>query len=809
MFVNYLKIAIRNLKKYKQYSIINVLGLTIGITACVMILLYVNFQRSFDRYHENADRIYRIETKASFGGMAFNGPVTCAPMAETLQREFPEVVKATRVFRTGYPVLRYADKAFSEERWFAADSTFFEMFSIPFIDGDPKTALTKPNNVVITESMAKKYFGNEPAVGKVLNSDKQTDYMVTGVVKDIPANSHFHFDFLCSINSYQFILQDQFWLSNNYFTYILLKENASAKALEEKLPSLIPKYIGPQILQTVGRPLEQVMINGNFWGYYLTPLTDIHLHANSQYELEPGGNASYVAIFVLIAIFILVIACINFMNLATARSATRAKEVGIRKTLGSGRSQLIRQFLAESIFLSLLSVILAMILVKLLLPAFNNMVGTQIEIHYFNNFIIFPLLIALGLAVGFLAGIYPAFFLAAFDPVVVLKGNLKLKSKHSWLRSTLVVFQFVISIVLFSGALIIFNQLKYIQNKNLGFNKEQVIVVEKTDDIGAQVIPFKEQLLRNPDILSVSNSNTIPGRNFSNNAHRREGATPDETVAINGIHSDTEFAETYQMTLVAGRYFSKDRPADSGAVVLNEAAVKAFGIEEPVIGKGIMEYGPPERGDIRHEIIGVVKDFHYQSLHYEIRPLAIELFQLGQLGRCVSVRVKPENIRETIAYMEKTWKEFASDQAFEYVFFDEDFARLYRSEQDTRKIVTIFSGLAIFIACLGLFGLASFTIVQRTKEIGIRKALGASVRSIFLMLSLDTLKLVLIAMLVSFPISWLIMSKWLQNFSYRISYDFGAFLLAGFAAFIIAIGTVSHQAIRAATSNPVDALKYE
>lgn len=810
MLQSYLKIALRNIVRQKSYSFINIMGLAIGIVCCILILLYVQDELSYDRSNEHADRIYRVGLHGITGTNELNAAFTAAPLSEALTLEFPEVEQACRIRNFGFPVIRYEDKVFSEERFFWADSNIFDVFTIPFIQGDPKTALAKPLSVVISESTAKKYFGNENPLGKTINSDNRLDYMITGVVKDVPHNSHFHFDFLGSLVSYAEAANNPIWLSNNYQTYILLREGHSAKNLEAKFVELVRKYVGPQIEQAAGISYDQMVEAGGAYGYFLQPLTGIHLYSHLEGELEPNGNAAYVYGFAIIAFAILLIACINFMNLATARSTKRAREVGIRKTLGSGRAQLIRQFLGETIFMSFISILIALAAVKLLLPYFNNFAGKQLALSVFGNPRSLAALAGLAIFVGLLAGIYPAFLLASFQPVKVLKssGMVKTNGRFPLLRSALVVFQFSISIALIIGAFAVRDQMRYIQNKNLGYNKNQVVVIEKTDDIGRQIETFKEELLQQPGVINVSNSNVLFGQTFSSNPHILPGASGEETHILWTMWTDYNFAEAYRVEMAAGRFFSRDFPTDSTAVVLNEAAARALGLQDPV-GKEVLAIEPTPERSIRHNIIGVVKDLHFESLRQEIRPMAIKLFGRGDFGRYVSVRIASENVPQTLDALETAWHKFAGSQAFEYVFFDEEFSRLYAAEQRTGQILAIFSMLAIFIACLGLFGLASFTTEQRTKEIGIRKVLGASVTQVVGLLFKEFAKWVAIATAIAWVVSYFAVKEWLQNFAYRVDVNLLIFLTAALLALVIAFITVSYQTIRAAVANPVKALRYE
>ncbi|UCH62912.1 MAG: ABC transporter permease [Fidelibacterota bacterium] len=812
MFWSYVKITVRNVIRQKLYSAINILGLAIGVAACITIILYVQEELSYDRYHEKADRIYRVALSARIGGNDFNVALSAAPIAGTLLEEFPEVETTTRIgYLGGYPVIRYGDKVFSEERYTTADSTIFDVFDIPFIIGDPKTALTQPNSLVLTESTARRYFGDENPIGKLMTSDKVNERMVTGVIKDFPHNSHFHYDFLLSLATSPDSRSTN-WLNNNYHTYIVLKEGASAEELEAKFPDMIRKYVGPQVEQALGVSWDQMAEDGSSYEIFLQPLTDIHLHSHLDREIEVNGNITYIYIFSIIAAFILIIACINFMNLASARSASRAREVGIRKTLGSNRGMLVRQFLIESIVLTFASVVLAVILVLLILPWFNNQVGLQLSFRYSN----LPWIVLGTILVGILAGSYPAFFLSSFNPVIVLRGTMKSSGRGSRLRSSLVVFQFTISIILFTSTIMVRNQLDYVQEKNLGYAPENLLVVEKTDDIGQQIQAFKLELAEQNSVLEVTNSTCIPGEPPSGESvFGMSTPTGDQYQILAMYFTDFNFLNTYGMKMAEGRFFSKDFSMDSNTVVINQAAVEAYGVEDPV-GKELIVFGGPDNQNARIPIIGIIQDFHFESLHSPIRPMVIVPYRTRifggpgpTFGRYTTLRIQPYDISATLASVEAIWAGFALDQAFEYTFFEDNFNALYNNEFRTQTLATMFSVLAIFVACLGLLGLASFTAEQRTKEIGIRKVLGATVPGIFTLLSRDVLNLVLISALLSLPISWYAMNNWLENFAYRIGYSLLTFIIASLVALVIAVFTVTWQVIKAATTNPITALRYE
>ncbi|MFC2084925.1 ABC transporter permease, partial [Bacteroidota bacterium] len=780
-------------------------GLAVGIASCILILLFIQDELSYDKYHEKANRIFRVHVEGRLAEDEFRMAVSCAPLAYTLLEEYPEVEAVTRVRNYGFPVFRYGDKAFSEEEVYWVDSTFFDVFSVKFLEGSAETALKQPDAIVLTESMRKKYFGDEKAIGKLINSDRRRDFIVTAVIEDFPKNSHFRPDFLEALFRYEESRNTR-WVSNNFHTYVVVREGVSPEEFETKIAALVDKYVVPQVEMFLGVSFQQLVDEGSNYGFKVMPLTSIHLHSNLEYELGTNSDITYVYIFSIIAFAILIIASINFMNLSTARSSLRAKEVGIRKTLGSSKGKLIQQFLTESVLLTFIAVVLATVIIKLVLPLFNDISGKSLDINYFDNVVVLPAILIFALIVGLLAGIYPAFVLTSFNPVNVLKSETRMKGKGAWMRSALVIFQFSISIILFVGTFVVYGQLQYVHNKRLGFNKDQLIIVEKTDDIADNIRVFKQKLLDNPNIKGVTNHHTYPGKNFGNSVYQVEGQMGNENHLLWIWVADYDLVDTYQIEMAEGRYFSQDFPTDSQGVVINEKAVKALSIEDP-IGKNIVDLGPtPEQ--VRYlPIIGVMKDFHFESLHTEIRPMMI--FPIRFTGRYTAVRIAGQNIRSTIEYIESVWKELAFDQAFEYVFMDEEFARSYEAEQRIADLFTSFSILAIIIACLGLYGLAAFITEQRTKEIGIRKSMGASTPRILLLLVKEFLKWVVIANIIAWPLAYYGMNNWLQDFQYRISLGWEIFIISGIIAAVIAIITVSSQVIRAAAANPADSLRYE
>jgi putative ABC transport system permease protein len=803
MFKSYLKIAARNLRRHKVYSFINIAGLAVGLACCLLISLYVKDEISYDRYHEKADRIFKVVTDARNPEKESHFALTPAPLAEALVRDFPEVETTARLFTLfGNALIAYGEKRFNEERIFFGDSTFFEVFSIPLIAGNPETALAKPASMVLTETIAQKYFGSENPLGKTIRLNDEDDLQITGVMADVPANSHFHCDFLISLASAGMSRNPSFISNSNFHTYLVLRDGASPRALDSKFPAAVKKYASAQIAARFGQTFEERLAAGYETKWSLLPLTDVHLHSQREYEIEPNGNIMTVYLFSAIAVMVLLIACINFMNLTTARSASRAKEIGVRKVVGSNRLQLLRQFLTESIVLSFLALLVALVLVEAFLPSFNALAGKQMQIAFFAGWRPAAALLGIALLVGILAGSYPAFLLSSLRPAFVLKNAAPAGGSASWIRRGLVVFQFAISVGLIAGTLIVHNQLGYVLNRPLGFDKEQVLMVKRAQALGQQREAFKQKLLQNPHIVRAATSTTLPGKLFGRSTYRGLEAPPENARAMHEIYVDEDFISTLGITLVAGRNFSPDFASDSSAVLLNETAAKKFGWTDP-IGRQLTR---PGNLDWRGTVIGVVKDFHFESLHKPILPLVIRHEPFYQY---FSVRIRTENMASTVQFVESTWKAFAQQQPFEFSFLDQDFDALYRAEQRTGKIFGIFAALAIFIACLGQLGLAAYTIERRTKEIGIRKVLGASVAGIAGLLSKEFVKLVVVAISIASPIAYYAMKRWLQDFAYRVEIDWWVFALAGGLALVIALLTVSTQAIKAALANPVEALRYE
>jgi putative ABC transport system permease protein len=807
MFRNYFTIALRNLRKHSFYTFINVAGLAIGIASCLIITLFILNETSYDKHFPTADRVYRINSEILFNGNHHNLAVMPAPAAEIFKHDFPEVEASVRFRERGWRRIKRTVDNIKEQYTIYGSQGIFEVFGIKLLEGNVSNALTEPNTMVISKSKAEKYFPNESPVGQTLIVDNTENYKITGVFEDFPVNTHFKFDFVFSMEGLEEAKSDN-WLSNNFNTYILLKEGATPQDLEAKFPKLIDTYIGPQVRSLFGEDftMEKFAASGNKLVYTLMPLTDIHLHSDLTAELGANGDITYVYLFGAIALFILGIACINFMNLSTARSANRAKEVGVRKVLGSLRSHLIRQFLMESSLLSVFSFILAVGLAFMMMPAFNSLAGMSLNLP-FDTPMFYIILLGAALVIGLLAGLYPSMFLSAFKPVNVLKGKVALGMKSGAVRSSLVVLQFMISIFLVVGTITVQKQLAFIQNKKLGFGKDQVLVLHNTEILDSKQEVLKNELLKSPRIKNVSTSGFLPIANWgrNNNSFWPEGTQPsqDNMISMENWSVDHDYVPTLDMKIVQGRNFSREFPSDSTAIILNQTAVKRFGFKDP-IGEKIQTF-PFNNGKLEMENM-ITYTFHFESLKQNITPLS---FLLGQSGWSMPIRFQSADTKEVIDYVEASWKTVAPGQPFEYTFLDEAFGRMYSSEQRVGKVLGVFASLAIIIACLGLFALTAFTAEQRTKEIGIRKVMGASVSSIVLLLSKEFGKLIVIAFLLAAPLSWFAVDSWLENYTYKTEIGIFVYILAGVAAFILAWLTMGYQSIKAARNNPVTSLRSE
>lgn len=817
MFKNYFKIALRNLTKHRFYSLVNIAGLATGVASCLIISLFILNELSYDTQHVNRDRIYRVNFRIKFGNLDYDMAVTPPALATAVLQDYPEVEAVARIRTQGSYLVKKDKENFKEKDIAFADSSFFKVFTIPFLHGNPAKALTEPNTIVVSRRIADKYFPNENPIGQTLTFFNNWNNKIVGVMENFPDNSQFHFDILVSMLNLD-ESKNTVWLSNNFHTYVLLKKGTDAKGLEKKFFGMQEKYVGPQIREFLGaeNTPEKLAADGSIFKFWLIPITDVHLRAKTMVEVEPAGDIVYIYLFGAIALFILVIACINFMNLSTARSANRAKEVGVRKVLGSLRSHLVRQFLLESVLISVMAFLLALGLAFVFLPTFNDLSGKHLHIPVADpNFLV--LFIGLSLFVGALAGVYPSFFLSAFKPVNVLKGKLALGMKSGLIRSGLVVFQFTISIFLIVGTITINRQLTYIQQKKIGFNKDQVIVIREANAMGDQLESFKNEMLKDSHILSATISGSLPvsGTDRNNSTYWPMGKEPtqENMVGMQRFNVDYDYIETLGMEIKDGRDFSRDFISDSTGIIVNEAAAQAFNIAADPIGKKIETFAfaggsnsiDKDKRDI-FTVVGVVKNFHFESLRDNITPLGIFLSKSTGL---ISFRFQSKNVNDVIAALEKKWKQMAPTQPFEYTFLDDDFSSMYATEQRLGKIFAIFAGLAIIIACLGLFALSAFTAEQRTKEIGIRKVLGATVTSIVLLLSKEFGKLIVIAFVIAAPISWFAVKWWLQSYTYKTEVGVLVYVLAGVSAFLVAWLTMGYQSIKAAASNPVNSLRSE
>lgn len=803
MFRNYLNVAVRNILKHKFFSFINIIGMTIGITACLLIVIYINDELSYDRFHANADRIYQVNLHGRIAGQDINTANTCPPMAQALIADVPEVEAATRLRQRYGLTVKNEDKIFAENQVFLADSNFFLFFSFRLITGDAQTVLQEPNTVVITREMATKYFASENPVGRllVIGNDNKT-YKVTGVAENPPFNSHFRFNMLISAVGDESMRSDV-WVNNFMYTYYLLRPNTSASIVDAKFLGIVEKYVGPEIERFLQTTLKELRAKGDNYGFYSTALTDIHLHATASDGLAPGGNISYIYFFAAIGIFIITIACINFMNLATARSAGRAKEVGLRKTLGSLRTQMIAQFLAESTLYSLLAVVLALPACYFLIPEFNLLAGKELTMAIVATPLFTGGLVALVIVVGLVAGSYPAFYLTSFNAVEVLKGKVRAGMKTKGIRSTLVVFQFGLSIFLIIFTLVVYQQITFMQNAQLGMDKNNVLVIQGTDRLGANKEGFRNTLSQVPGIEKLSYTNNyFPGVS-STTVFRSAGSDQDHIMGL--YYADQDHQQVMKFEMKEGRYFSREFPADTLAIVLNEAAVKELGFTNP-IGEEVVFFGGGNVAEApRLKVVGVMKDFNFESFTAKVRPLAVLLVGTD---RMLLARYSG-NAKDVVAQVEKAWKQLAPGERLQYSFLDDNFDELFRAEQRMGDIFTVFSGLAIFIASLGLFALAAFTSEQRSKEIGIRKVMGASVLGITMLLSKEFTRLVLFAFVPAAVVGWYAAHRWLEGFAYRIEVSPWTIFLSGFAALLLAWLTVSYQSIRAAAANPSETLRNE
>jgi putative ABC transport system permease protein len=808
MLRNFFINTFRNMRKQRGYILLNVIGLAIGLTSFLFITLYVIHELSYDRFHKNYENIYTVKVVGQMSGGILNQAVTAAPMAKAMKNDYPEVQATTRVTQMGAWLIRYGENRFNEDNVLFADSSFFSVFDFKLLRGDPKTALERPKSLILTEEYAKKYFGNENPMGQRMTVEADTNlYTVTGVIQNIPDNSHIKFDILASLSSYPRNANNQQWVSHNMFTYIVVKGGTNIQLLQEKFQGMIAKYVGPQLKQILGITIEDFQKAGNQFSYVIVPLKDIHLKGATQYNLEPMGSLTTVYIFSIIALLVLIIAVINYVNLATAKSAGRAKEVGVRKVAGANKFGLISQFLGESLLITVAAMILAVVIVYTLTPAFSSLVGKTMSFALLDSWKGIVSLLGLILIVGVSAGFYPAFVLASFNPVEVLKGTLNPGSMSKRLRGILVVFQFSVSIVIIIGSIIVYNQLNFITKKDLGFKKENMIVVRRPDAFFQQLESFRQQVLQIPGVEQVGFSRSVPGTNFNNNAFFKDEDPEKNTFLLQQAGVSIDYPQTLGVQLVAGRFFSREYGTDSAAVLINEAAVKSLGYKDP-IGKIILQPRGPQQF-AKFKIIGVMKDFNITSMHKKIDPVVFTIMGVGGGDQYATIRLTGNEVPSTIKAIEQKWGTFTTRQPFQYDFFTDTWEHLYSAESKTGKIFIYFSVLAIFIACLGLLGLITFITNKRTREIGIRKTYGASIGLVLGLLSREVVTLILISSIIAYPIAFFGSRYWLESFAEKVNINPLIFILATIVALVIGWLSISYQTIRAANYNPAKALRIE
>ena len=800
MFKNLFKIALRNIFKDKVYSAINILGLTIGITCSMFLFMYILDELSYDKYHANANNIYRIVSNIKEPDNAFTWAVAQVPMAQELRNNYPEVKNAVRFYGTGRTLYKNGEKQFNEEDFYLTDSTVFDMFSYEFLAGDMNTALDNPFSIVLAESVAKKYFASAAeALGQSLQNKENEEYKITGVIKDVPYNSHFRFDALISRSSRPGS-DGGSWGNFGVFTYIQLPDNYDLTKMYASLDKIVKERVNPIF--------EQYNIK---IGYELQRITDIHLHSKIQDEAEEGGDISVIYIFGAVSAFMLIIACINYMNLATARSANRAKEVGVRKVMGSQRKQLIMQFITESVVLTLIALVLSILLIYALLPSFNGLANKHLPFSYILQTPVILTLVGITLFSGIVGGSYPAFYLSGFNPVNVLKGKLAARGGSVFFRRGLVILQFAISIFMLISTLVVFDQLNYMRNKDLGFDKERVVKLTLSErELRQKADVLVNRLKQSPEVAGVGTATSVPGQGVGKlllKVEDNEGKMVDRGVDL--FNADFDFVKTMGMNIVQGRDFSRDVSSDTTyAVLVNEAMVKRMAWDDPIGKKFVFQGGGPNGEDIEKRVVGVLKDYHQNSLYDAIEPIMVIL---NDENYFVLVRTEEGDVKKSLASVENVWRELFPNNTFQYEFLDQDFNSQYKADEKRSLIFTVFSSLTILIACLGLIGLAAFTTEQRTKEIGVRKVIGASVSNLVTLVSKEFFILVGVGMVIAFPFAWYFTDSWLQNFAYRIELkgEWLTFLTSALLAFVITLLTVGYHVMRAAHTNPVKSLRDE
>lgn len=806
MFANWVIIAIRNFVKYRIFSLVNILGLAFGIAISILIYILVKQELNYDKYHKYHERIYRVNLRAEAFEYNYNAALTPFNLSVTMKQKLPEVEQTVRVLMGSNKRVSYNDIHYSAKRFYYTDQSIFSIFSIPIVEGDLKTLLTEEYTVVITEETAEKYFGKENPLGKILYLDNGWKFRVTGVCKNTPENTHLHFDFLASLKGIMDDKSADDWSKWPVATYVLLKEGSKPSQLKKGLEAICDEYIVPVIDNFFS---SEVITNShdNFFEFYLQPLTDIHFSTDIIGQFEAGRQKGYLYIFSLLAGIILFIACVNYMNLSTARLSTRAREVALRKVVGATRRQMVFQFFSESIFFSFLATFIALVIIELILKPFNILSGFNLEQEIFNWWFLIPVLMAGAITVGIISGSYPALYLSGFRVLNIMKGTNYRGSASTRFRGILVLSQFTLSIALIISSLIIYNQVKYLQEKNLGFNKNNVVVIQRTYALMKDKEEFKEMLKKNPGIINASVSYTLPGENQEQIPFWVGEGEQKKVKYLTYMTADADFVETMQMHLLKGTDFNENNHPKEHLIVINESAARELELKNPV-GTELAPVGAMDK-DARYAIIGVVKDYHFESLHKEIKPMALVLLDPGMHVQNLAVRLSGKDIPGTMEYIEKVWKKITRNEPFDYYFLNKDLDMMYKEEERTAGIFAVFSILAICIASLGLFGLAAHTAELRTREIGIRKAMGASVQRIIVMLLSNFTRWVFWAILIAFPLSYFTMKIWLGGFAYHINIELWYFFLAAILAIIVAFITVSFQSLKSAKASPIQALQYE
>lgn len=808
MFISFIRIAFRNLTHNKVYSIINIGGLSIGITSFMLITLYVNHEYSYDKFFENSERLYRVGLNYDIDGIHYYTCLNPVPLAFGLKQDFPEIENVTRLynryFSGGYTIVKYQEKQFREDKLFWADSTVFKVLGIELIQGNQKEALRNPNSVVLTTETAYRYFGEDDPIGKTLQFDDGFVYQVTGIAKEFPENSHIHFDLLASIHTNQRLMNHPDWIDVKNYVYIILKEGANIKQIENQMQNFQEKYLEPEIKYITKLSYREFKEKKNSFDFMFEPVTDIHLKTIFEGDSEPQSNRKQVLIFAFIGVIILLVACINFINLTTAVAAQRAKEVVVRKVVGSSKRLVITQFFVETLVVVCVSFMISLLLVKLFIPLFNDTLNLKLEFSIFKNLFYLPFGFALIISVSFLAGFYPSVLLSSYNSIDILKGKFTKGKNGALTRTTLVVVQNIISILLIIAALVIFTQLDYMKSKKLGINTDNLIVVQRPNRLKTQVQVFKEIVDENPLVLSSTYSYGAPQMVIESMVYFTKENEKEESFTVERYPTDFDFIDTYGIELVDGRKLDKNISTDSTAVVLTKTAVRVMGIENPLEKEIYYSY----EKDVPLKIVGIVKDFHSASLHVPIRPTII-IINRDRPPMYYIVRYKGGFEKETVEFLKSKWEDFLPGEELDYNYLNDHIKTLYKNESRAGVVILIFSLLSVFIASLGLLGMAIYLANGREKEIIIRKVLGAKTTTLFKLMVKDIIKWVLLANIVAWPVGYYLLNEWLQNYSYRIELGISVFLFSGLISLVIALATVSFNIAKVTFINPADGLRYE